>query len=115
MAVLATATMPYVRAQGWTTIQTFTGTANLSTPNFSISSDYWRITYTVTSQSGQIALLDVYLYLSSAQYPNFFTYVTLNAAGTGTSYVHEGPGSFWMSVETTTDVVWTIVVQIPST
>ena len=100
-----------ILAQGeWKTIKTLTGTGDKDTEDFTVPTYYWRITYTIKTESN-------YPRFSASIYPkgettSYVAHVDFNKAGTDTSYVRAGPGDFWIHVLAANLSSWTIEVQI---
>lgn len=95
---------------GWTTIATFTGINDKNTPDFTVPTNIWRITYTV-QPANAYSSFSFYLY-PSGQTETFLTSVLYVASGTDTTYVHVGPGAFWLDVAAVNLISWTIQIQV---
>lgn len=97
-------------AQGeWKTIKTFMGSGGKDTEDFTVPVNYWRITYTIKTESN-------YPGFSASIYPKgetalYIAHVDLDKAGTDTSYIRAGPGDFWIHVGAANLDSWMIEVQ----
>jgi hypothetical protein len=94
----------------WKTIQTFTGQAGKDIQDFNVPTGYWRITYTANAQNSQ-PVFSFFVY-PSGETALFVASVTFAKSGTDTTYVHAGPGGFWIHVLAANLSSWTIEVQI---
>jgi hypothetical protein len=99
-----------VLAEGeWKTIKTLTGTGDKDTEDFTVPSSYWRIVYTITTDSDYPAFY-AYIY-PAGETTGYVAHVSFDKAGTDTSYVRAGPRDFWIHVLAANLSSWTIEVQ----
>ena len=94
----------------WKTIKTFTGIEGKDTEDFNVSTNYWRIVYTIKAESEQYASFSFFVY-PSGETKSYVASVTFIKSGTDTTYVRAGPGDFWIKVLAANLKSWTIEVQ----
>lgn len=106
----AQSTSTQILAQSeWKTTKTLTGSASKDTEDFTVPTNYWRIVYTITTDS-QFPVFSIFVY-PSGETKNFVAFMDLRKPGTDTSYVRAGPGDFWIHVAAANLKSWTIEVQ----
>jgi len=97
--------------QQWITIKTFTGVGDKTTEDFHVSTNYWRVTYTVKAESEEFAGFYLIIY-PSGQTGNYVDSIQYHKSGSDTSYIRAGPGDFYIKVLAANLQSWTIEVQI---
>jgi hypothetical protein len=96
---------------GWKMVKTLIESWDKDSENFMVPTNYWRIVYTVVAQTEQYAGFSVYIY-SGGKATGYVAHVNFDKFGTEVSYVHAGPGDFWIHVGGADLRSWMIEVQI---
>jgi hypothetical protein len=95
----------------WTTVQTFTGEGNETTPPFHISGTEWRITWAIDAEYPEYAAFDLFIY-PEGTHSMFTERISYSGGSTGdTVYVYEGGQDYYVKVIAANLRSWTIRVE----
>jgi len=91
-------------------VQTFTGNGIKDTQPFTVTSDTWRLRYKFESTTGnqQLSSFDLTVYKPGNTIPE--SIITLERAGSDTSYVNAGAGTYYLSIGSA-NATWTVTVE----
>ena len=98
-------------AQEWRVIDSWSGSGQLETQTFRVSSSEWRVDWEATPSGDYGSVFQVYVYRGDG------TLVTLaanvaNQGGTSVSYVHAPPGEFYLMMNAA-NVNWSVEAEEP--
>lgn len=102
---------PPAQTGEWKTIEKFSGVDDKSTKDFYVTSNYWRVKYTVQAESEQYAAFVIIVYPAD-ETESFTEMIDFDQSGTDISYIREGPGNFYLKIGAANLKSWTIEVQI---
>lgn len=96
----------------WIEVKSFTGSGDLTTENFYISSSNWRITASGSSDSPDMASISTYIY-ENGKNPNTDgsdAVFSIRGNGPETCYIRLGTGTFFLNIGSA-NTNWTVKVE----
>ena len=91
----------------WTLVKEWTGTGSKVTETFDVTSKEWRVNWSSNSQNSGLGSIGVLVYTADRK---LIASATGRVGAPDTTYVHEGPGRYYLEVRSA-DVNWTVTVQ----
>jgi hypothetical protein len=107
LALLVCLALAVPARAAWTVVKEWTGTGSKVTETFEVTSKEWRVNWSSKSTGDGLGSIGVLVFTADKK---------LIASATGrvglkdTTYVHEGPGRYYVEV-TAADVDWTVTVE----
>jgi hypothetical protein len=103
--------IPFVHAANWQTVTTVTGSKDKISNNFTIQAKEWRLewSYTPDPQFPQYSVLYVFTY-PQGENISYVDYISANKTS-GTEYIHQGQGNFYLDILEANIPSYTIAVQ----
>lgn len=103
--------VPFVHATNWQTVTTVTGSTDKNSNNFTIQATEWRLvwSYTPDPQYPQYSVLYIFTY-PQGENISFVDYFQANQTS-GTEYIHQGQGNFYLDILAANTPGYTITVQ----
>jgi hypothetical protein len=93
----------------WQVVKSWVGRGHKTTESFYINSDEWRITWETKGDPGEAGLL-AYIYKKGKD--SYTDNIDYDGVGSDTSYVHSGPGQYFLKIEGYgTGTRWKVTVE----
>jgi len=89
---------------------TFTGSGDMTTPPFAVTTSEWIIDWSYTTEDSNYSSLYIYIY-PRGETSSYVTRIDSGEVTHGTSYCYAGPGEYYIEVLEANTQNWTITIR----